>query len=658
MVAPTRHLPAVAVFLSIALLVTAPLWTASGTVIPGADFGDNVAALWSFWWARQALAHASLSLWETNLLFAPIGTGLVLHTGTPLLTVAGALAFPAGVSPAFVHNVFVALGVFLNGLCAYAAASRFVSDRRAACLAGIVFALSPCLIARLDGHLNLLHAWGLPLLLLLVSRLCARPTLLRGALAGLTLGAIAYVDYYYFVFGAVLAPLVVTLTVRDISVERRPVTRLRRAVIVGALAIAILAASLALAIHLTGGGAVSLGGRRISLTGTFNLRLAGWLALLIAGFSWVGPRVRWPRAADAPATRTLAAACAALVVTAIVALAPLGVEAFELVQSREYVSQRYRWRSAPAGVDVASLALGNRRGALWGWGPAAVYARAGIDQVESAAWLGLAPIALAIAAAVRLRRQPAVRTHLAILALFLVWSLGPFLVIWDVNTGWLLPQAFARYVPIINNARLPGRAFVIVALMTSLLAAAAWRDRWGARRYAFALTLAIVLADLWPAPMSVLQLDRPALDQTLRTLPDGVVLELPFGIRDGFGEVGRANHRALYYQTVHEQPLAGGFVARLAPHTREAYERDVVFGPLLALSAGGTPPPAPAAGDTSAESLACSVRYLVVDEQAPPPARRFALDMFDLEALAESSPRTLYRVRGLRRLACRRRETE
>jgi hypothetical protein len=38
----------------------------------------------------------------------------VLHTGTPLLTMAGAIAFPATAGPAFVNDVFIALGIFLN----------------------------------------------------------------------------------------------------------------------------------------------------------------------------------------------------------------------------------------------------------------------------------------------------------------------------------------------------------------------------------------------------------------------------------------------------------------------------------------------------------------------------------------------------------------
>ena len=584
--AARRHGPAFGVFLILAGLVTARLWTAPGTVIPGADYGDNIGSLWSFWWAREALARADASFWKTDALFAPLGTTLVLHTGTPLLTLAGALAFPASDSPVLLNDIFIALGVFLNGVCAYAAAFHAVRQRRAALVAGIIFALSPCLVARIEGHLNLLHAWGLPLVVLSVARLREAPTLARGALLGLTLGAIAYIDYYYFVFGVVLAPLLIVASLWRLTFERTPPTGLRRSLAFIGLGLAIVAIVLAIAIQVSGGGQMMLAGRRLSLTGTFNLRLGAWMATVLAAWAWLGPRVRILPAEGTVDRRSVLRACAVSLATAIVALAPLGVEAFELVQSREYVSQHYRWRSAPGGIDIASLVLGNPRGALWASFPSVAYARAGIDSVESATWLGLVPTVLLALAFARLRRAAPIRVWLVALAVFFVWSLGPFLTCWDTNTGVLLPQALARYVPIVNNARLPGRAYVGVVLMVSLVAAAAWRELGSSRRSTFAAVLLLLLVDYWPAPTPVLALGRPALDEALRGMPRGVVLELPFGIRDGFGEVGRPNHRALYFQTLHGHPMAGGFVARLAPQTRDAYRSDPIFGPLLTLSAG------------------------------------------------------------------------
>lgn len=660
--AARQHGPACVAFLILAGLVTAPLWTAPGTAIPGAGFGDNVGSLWNFWWAREALTRAGGSIWQTDALFAPIGTPLVLHTGTPLLTVAGALAAPASASPALLNNVFVALGLFLNGVCAYAAAFHTVRQRRAALLAGLIFALSPCLVARIDGHLNLLHAWGLPLIVLWVARLRDEPALARGALLGLTLGAIAYVDYYYFVFGMVLAPLLLASSLWRVTLAPTPLTRLRRWLVRGALPLAIGAGVIAVAIQLTGGGQLMLAGRRVSLTGTFNLRLGAWIAVVIAAWAWLAPRVRIARTEGTVDVRRLLAACAAAVGAAAVVLAPLVLEALRLIASDDYVSQHYRWRSAPGGIDLASLVLGNPRGALWASIPRAAYQGAGIDIVESAAWPGFVPGALLVLALVRLRRTATVRVWLVALAVFFVWSLGPFLTCWDTNTGLLLPQALARYVPLVNNARLPGRAFVGVVLMMSLIAAAAWRELGSARGPAFTLVVVLLLADYWPAPVPVVGLERPALDGALRRLPRGVVLELPLGMRDGFGEVGRPNHRAQYFQTLHGQPMAGGFVARLAPQTRAAYQADPVFGRLLALSAddaaawrpgaaaGGAP--APASRGAGPSRLACAVRYVILDSSTPAAAHRLVLDTFELEPLTASPPRTLYRVRRLRGPSC------
>src|SRR5207245_2015385 len=54
-----------------------------------------------------------------------------------------------------------------------------------------------------------------------------------------------------------------------------------------------------------------------------------------------------------------------------------------------------------------------------------------------------------------------------------VWSLGPYLRVLGFNTGVMLPQTVLRYVPIVANARIPGRAFVIVQLMAAILGAMA-----------------------------------------------------------------------------------------------------------------------------------------------------------------------------------------
>ena len=48
-------------------------------------------------------------------------------------------------------------------------------------------------------------------------------------------------------------------------------------------------------------------------------------------------------------------------------------------------------------------------------------------------------------------------------------------------------------------------------------------------------------------------------DVLARQTGPGSVCELPIGLRDGFGELGRLDMRVLYYQTLHGRPITGGF---------------------------------------------------------------------------------------------------
>ena len=56
--------------------------------------------------------------------------------------------------------------------------------------------------------------------------------------------------------------------------------------------------------------------------------------------------------------------------------------------------------------------------------------------------------------------------------LFFVWSLGSFLLVGGIDTGLPLPQLLGRMTPILSNARMPGRAIVMVQLGIALLCAA------------------------------------------------------------------------------------------------------------------------------------------------------------------------------------------
>lgn len=625
------HLKAVVACALLAVGLTWPLAGHLHEAMIGSGVGDNATFVWNFWWMRQVLTEGASPFW-TPALFAPLGTSLVLHTTTLLPTLTATALLP-GADPLTTYNVAVIATVFLNGFCAYAAAYSLTRQPAASLVAGLVFAASPFLAARLQGHFNVLSAWGLPLVVLTTVRLCQRTSVIRALFVAATLALLAYIDYYQFAFGVVFTAVYLLLRHRRIDLAVTPLTPARRLatrVLTGLLLGLLVAAA---AIGLSGGTELAIAGLHLSARSTFNLRGAVWLLALITLLVWKSPRVRFVRE-DAGILPWRALAAGAVVLVAL--LLPLVVQAARLFAQQDYASQTYLWRSAPPGIDVGALVLGNPWNPLYGGWIRDLYARFGMQVVESAAWLGIVPVGCLVFAASRLRAQAEVRRWLVVMALFLVWALGPYLMVFGANSGFMLPQTLLRFVPLLANARMPGRAFMMVALGVAMIVAcvlASLNTSPRRRRMFIALTALLILADYWPAPQPLVMLDRPRLYEALRSLPPGPVLDLPLGLRDGFGERGQLDHRALFYQTLHQHPLAGGFVARLSPRIQRAYEEDPILGPLLA---GGVMKPG--------QSLACAFRYVIVPKATTPATRDLLNRAFQLERLDGDDLRDLYRV--------------
>src|SRR5207253_277268 len=107
-------------------------------------------------------AHVFGAFFHTDLIFAPFGADLTLHTHTALPALLGATILRP-LSPVAAQNVVILAALWLNGFAAYLLAFDRTRDFLAAILAGLVFAGSPYLSLHLLGHFNLIHAWGLPL---------------------------------------------------------------------------------------------------------------------------------------------------------------------------------------------------------------------------------------------------------------------------------------------------------------------------------------------------------------------------------------------------------------------------------------------------------------------------------------------------------------
>jgi hypothetical protein len=612
---------------------------ANGVVGP---LGDNLAFVWNTWWAAHALRAPAFS---TRLLFAPWGTSLVLHTHTMLPSAIGS-ALP-GLGPIAATNVIVALHVFLNGVCAFVLAGRVTTRVPPRALAALAFAWSPFIGAHLAGHFNLIAAWVLPLALLVLFRSLETGRVGARLATGLVLGAIAYVDYYLVVYTICLALLVVlgrsaTVTLRAADWPRWQRTAVRACLALLAIDVAVLAAIL-----ITGGGRVNVGGRTLSFHGTANPAAAAGMLILITIAVAIGPRLRL-RVDRAQLGRDawmlgLPAAVAAVV------LSPLMLAALSLWRTGGYVSQTYFWRSAPAGIDLATLVLGNPTGELWRSGPATLYARLDIDAIERVAWIGPGVLVLAAGAIVWRWNDRAVKLWTVVAVFFGFWALGPRLLAFGRDLQVFLPAVLLRYVPLAANARIPGRAMVVVYLAAAMLAAIGFDALTARGRRTLAWSLAaLLLIDYLPRTPEVYRPDHPVIYDTLaQQAGAGALCELPMGLRDGFGETGRLDMRTLYYQTLHGRAMTGGFVARLDPRIVADYQRDPVLGVLLRLSGGAllagerVLPPTAAGRSLQSEGI----RFVMLNRgTSPPDLTQYVESALPLRTVQADGERTLYEV--------------
>lgn len=589
------------------------------TQLLGAGYGDNVGFLWDFWWMRKALS-SDLDFFYSPYLLVPYGAKLVLHTHVALPAFVGA-SIMRNLSTVAALNMSVAAAVFLNGLVAWLLAYRITRHGAAALFGGLVFAASPYISAHLQGHFNLVHAWVIPLFGLAACEACKRHSLGLWACCGVVMGLTAYVDYYYVVFEAVLlACLCLPMFATGTFLLTRP-TR-RRSIAARVIGSLLLVDVVALcAIGLTGGFDTSVLGVRVSAHGLYNPLQIFWLLLGVWALLHFGPQV----AVRLKRERTFKSCVVALLVLSsvfVVTAGPVLGHGVAVLVNGDYATEQSAWRSAPEGIDLATVLLGNPFHRVWGAPIQRLEEALGIDVIESSAWLGVPSLALAIWASFALNRQPMVRMWSLTGAVFFIWALGPHLMFFGVNTGLTLPQAFIRYLPIVSNARIPGRAMVVVYLAVGILSAVGLAELCRRSRKPFVVASALLLllfADFAPAEAPTVWLPRPAVYATLRDRPEqGAVCELPLGVRDGFGVIGTLDHRVLFYQTLHERPLVGGFVARLSPRVRAAYERDPLFSSLLRLSGGasGAGVTTPPAREQVASLLSQhGIRFIVLNRQ-------------------------------------------
>src|SRR5262245_39236332 len=183
-----------------ALVFVWPLPQDLSSHVTGDPAGDTGAYVWNAYVFLYNLSTGS-SVFSTDRILALAGeVSLALHNNSLMLSAIAAPFIPAfGVIASF--NIALIAILVLNPFCAYLLARHETRSFFPSLLGGALFGFSPFISARVEGHMSLATAFGLPLTILLARVATERRTAASWSLVGGGLTICAISDPYYLIFG-------------------------------------------------------------------------------------------------------------------------------------------------------------------------------------------------------------------------------------------------------------------------------------------------------------------------------------------------------------------------------------------------------------------------------------------------------------------------
>lgn len=147
---------------------------------------------------------------------------------------------------------------------------------------------------------------------------------------------------------------------------------------------------------------------------------------------------------------------------------------------------------------------------------------------------------------------------------FLVLSMGPVLRVWgDEISGFILPYGlFEFFFPFLKIGGIPVRMMVMVTLCASILFAAGFKyfsQSASKKRPLIVLLLILLCFEYLPRPIPETNVDVPEYIEVLKRLPG----------KKGVIDMVSPPPYALYFQTIHEKPMAFGYCARYPEKVEE-----------------------------------------------------------------------------------------
>lgn len=477
---------------------------------------DPLLQIWLSEWIQHALMTDPRRLFDANIFYPFAQTLAYTDANVPGALIAAPIRALTG-DPILTNSLLVLASFVMAGLGTYALIVSLTRNQAAGLVAGLAYAFLPYRMVHL-WHLNWLEGGLLPWFVLALVCLVDRPTLGRGAVAGLLAGTLVLVSFYF----SVQVTLLVAAIVISSCIARRslPWLTLARAGLVAAAVALVISAPV--------------------LLPYLNVREEQLLERTIV---------------DAEQYKALPAS--------YLQLAPW--DAPGMLQQAAGIR---------AGVNESLVEVGHA--------PHADGHRHGEIVIEDALYPGALAICLATVGAVAWRdRRWLIFALGGVAAIAFILSMGPTLGPRH-GSGAPMPYAWLfDHVALFRAMRVPARLGGLVNLVIVVLAGlgvAALLDMIGKSRYiirklrptwvrsSFAAGLSLlVMAELWTGQIPLEAFDRStearAAAEWLATQPPGPVMEFP--AESVFADPAAASVRrhygeSMFWSTIHWNPIVNG----------------------------------------------------------------------------------------------------
>jgi len=198
----------VLIYIIFTLALTYPVACNLSNSVAGYEGEDNVYSVWTSWWFKTALLDLHTSPANTSYLYYPVGLYQTMLTATPY-TELSSLPLVLLFGPVVAYNLIFLFSFFLTALFTYLLCYQLTGNRWASLAGGFIFAFSPMrTIHATAGHFTQSMTYWFPLYALFLLRLLQKPNRRDAVLCGLFLALsslISLMHIAYFVIPFTLA---------------------------------------------------------------------------------------------------------------------------------------------------------------------------------------------------------------------------------------------------------------------------------------------------------------------------------------------------------------------------------------------------------------------------------------------------------------------